>query len=77
MPDIRITVDGRPALTTAQAARRRGISAASMRKLLSRRGLDPVEVLDGLPLYDEHAVTSLGDNQGKGGGRPKRAESAS
>ena len=74
MPDIHITVDGRPALTTAMAALRRGISAASMRKLLSRRGLEPLDHLDGLPLYDEQAVTSLGNEQGKGGGRKPRAE---
>lgn len=72
MPDIHITVDGRPALTTAQAASRRGISPASMRKLFSRRGLDPVGHLEGLPLYDVEAVGRLGgygDGQGKGGGR--------
>ncbi len=77
MPDIRITVDGRPALTTSQAAARRGITPAAMRKLLSRLGLDEVDRLDGLPLYDEkELVDALAAMPGKGvgGGRPRKTD---
>lgn len=78
MPDIRITVDGRPALTTAMIAEQRGRSAGVVRDLLSARRYDlaPVAELDSrTPLYDEAAVAALFERlpgQGKGGGR-KRA----
>lgn len=52
MPDIRITVDGRSALTTAQAAARRGISPAGMRAVLADHDIVPAAHLDGrTPLY--------------------------
>lgn len=75
MPDIRITVDGRPALTTAQAAQRHARTSAEMRTLFSvrRYNLEPVAALDDrTPLYDLEAVDALIGGmvgQGKGGGR--------
>ncbi len=57
MPDIRITVDGRPALTTGQAAQRCGISLGAMRKLLQRHKVEPVAALDRrTPLYDAETI---------------------
>lgn len=79
MPDIRITVDGRPALTTAQAAQRHGYTPAAMRALLSARryNLAPAAMLDPrTPLYDQESVRELIAGmvgQGKGGGRPAQA----
>lgn len=58
MSAIRITYDGRPALTIAQAAERYGLTQAAMRRELSRlaaRGevAPHDESLDGrTPLYD-------------------------
>lgn len=75
MPDIRITVDGRPALTTAQAAQRHARTPAEMRSLFSARryGLPSVADLDRrTPLYDVDAVDALVAGmvgQGTGGGR--------
>ncbi len=63
-PDIRITVNGRPAVTTAQAAAQRGISAAGMRANLYRWRLQPVAELDGLPLYDAEQLESAGRGRG-------------
>lgn len=53
MGKLLITYDGRPVLTTAQAAKRYGLTPASMRKEIARQGLEPVpESLDGrTPLY--------------------------
>lgn len=53
MADIRITYDGRLALTTAQAAARYSLELASMRKTLSRLPIEPLpEPLDArTPLY--------------------------
>ncbi len=52
MAQIRITVDGRLALTTAQAATRHDRSRAAMRMLLARLDLEPVAQLDDrTPLY--------------------------
>jgi hypothetical protein len=50
---IRITYDGKLALTTAQAARRYGLELATMRKSLSRLPIKPLpEALDDrTPLY--------------------------
>lgn len=51
-PEIRITADGRLALTTAQAAVRYGRTLANMRTLLSRLRVEPVAHLDSrTPLY--------------------------
>jgi len=50
---IRITYDGKLALTTAQAATRYGLELQAMRKALSRAGVEPLpEPLDArTPLY--------------------------
>jgi len=49
---IRITVDGRLALTTRQAAAETGLSSASLRREISRLGIEPVAHLDErTPLY--------------------------
>ena len=61
-PLVRITVGGRPALTTAQAAVRHDRDPAVMRMLLSARryNLPPVAMLDPrTPLYDMEAVDKL------------------
>ncbi len=78
MPDIRITVDGRPALTTAQAAARHGRPVPQMRDLLSARRLNvaPAAHLDDrTPLYDlERLDAAVGGmvGRGVGGGRPRK-----
>lgn len=54
MNDVRITVDGKRALTVEQAAERYGIQPGSMRGELTRLGdkVQPVAMLDGRkPLY--------------------------
>jgi hypothetical protein len=56
-PQVRILVDGKLALTTAQAAQRHGRTVAGMRSLLSRARLDPVAYLDTrTPLYGAVAL---------------------
>lgn len=47
MPTIRITVDGRLALTVEQAAARYGIQPSSMSAALVRLGVQPDAALDG------------------------------
>ena len=47
MPRIRITVDGRLALTVEQAAQRYGLKPNSMSAALSRMGTEPDANLDG------------------------------
>lgn len=60
MPDIRITVDGQPAITAEQAARRYGYGLSQMRTLFFRRKLKPVARLNPrMGLYDEEAVIAL------------------
>ncbi len=60
MPNIRITVDGRPALTTAQAALRRGVDQAGLRRVLSRMGIEPIAHLDDrTPLYSRAQIDKL------------------
>ena len=58
---IRITYDGKLALTTAQAAERYGLAVSSMRAALSRLGVAPLaEALDGrTPLYLAAALDPL------------------
>lgn len=53
MANIRITYDGKLALTTAQAAARYGLELVAMRKALSRLPIQPLpEPLDArTPLY--------------------------
>lgn len=53
-PTIRITVDGKPALTVAMAAERYGLAASSIRSALTRLGdaITPAAQLDSrTPLY--------------------------
>lgn len=75
MPDIRITVDGRPALTTEQAALRHGRGLSQMRTLFARYKVEPVAYLNPrMALYDAEQIAALPQamvGQGKGGGRPK------
>lgn len=78
MPTIRITVDGKLALTVEQAAERYGLQPSSMRGELTRlKGvITPVDHLDGRkPLYLAAALdTVMGNRPGKGGpGVPRRA----
>lgn len=47
MANIRITVDGRVALTVEQAAERYNLPTASMRTALARLALTPAADLDG------------------------------
>jgi hypothetical protein len=47
MPQIRITVDGRLALTVEQAATRYKMEASSVRSMISRLQLEPAASLDG------------------------------
>lgn len=51
MPEIRITVDGKLALTTGQLAEEFGIGESGMRDALRRDGIEPVAMLLGRPLY--------------------------
>jgi len=55
-PVIRITVNGKPALTTGQAAARHKRTVDVMRVLLHRHGVKAVAHLDGRPLYLASAV---------------------
>lgn len=47
MPQIRITVDGRAALTVEQAAARYKVAHSSMRSIITRLQLRPAAALDG------------------------------
>lgn len=63
-PRIRITVDGKPALTVEQAAERKGVGASTMRGELTRhrRAIKPVAELDGRKkLYLEADIDSFWD----------------
>lgn len=52
MPTIRITVDGKQALTTRQLAEEFHLDPASVRSAIKRLGLEPVAHLDErTPLY--------------------------
>ena len=82
MPDIRITVDGRPALTTEQAAHRHGRGLSQMRTLISRYKVKPVAYLNPrMALYDEGQIAALRPRseggeligKGKGGGRKSKS----
>lgn len=46
-PRVRITVDGRLALTIEQAAERYGLASSSMRAVISRLRIQPAAHLDG------------------------------
>ena len=63
MTTIRITCDGKLALTTAQAADRHGLELATMRQIIKRANLEPAAMLDNrTPLYlagqIDHAVSA-------------------
>jgi hypothetical protein len=68
MPTIRITVDGKVALTLAQAAERHALGTDAMRKAISRAGLEAVAELDArTPLYLATAVAAaIKTRPGKG-----------
>jgi hypothetical protein len=74
---IRITYDGKLALTTAQAAQRHGVTTATMRKELDRLGVHPLpEGLDArTPLYLATAVdTAIKARPGKGANLRRSAD---
>ena len=71
---IRITVDGRLALTTAQLAARHGISRDAMRSEFRRYAIEPADHLDArTPLYLATVVDRVFKSRpGKGAaGRPR------
>lgn len=47
MPAVRITVDGRLAVTVEQAAERYGLAASSVRAIITRERIEPDAELDG------------------------------
>ncbi len=62
MPDIRITVDGKRALTVTQAAAKYRLEPSSMRAVLTRAGdaIEPAAMLDNrTPLYLATALDRL------------------
>jgi hypothetical protein len=59
-PVIRITVDGKLALTVEQAAARKGVGASSMRGEISRYQVQPVADLDGKKkLYSAKEIDAM------------------
>lgn len=60
-PDVRATVNGRPVLTTTQAAARYGYeTVAGLRATLSRLGVQPADELDArTPLYDLEGLDTV------------------
>jgi hypothetical protein len=78
MPEIRITVDGKLALTVEQAAERYGLQPSSMRGELTRLKavIAPVDHLDGRkPLYLAATLDRvMGNRPGRGApGVPRSA----
>jgi len=72
MPTIRITVDGKPAITVAQAAERRGVAASSIRAAISRLQLAAAAELDGrTPLYLVKTLNAVLDSRPGRGRRPR------
>lgn len=71
---IRITVDGKLALTTRQLGEEFGLDPASARSAVKRLGLEPVEHLDErTPLYAAApARKAMKERPGRGGpGKPR------
>lgn len=70
MPTVRITVDGKVALTVEQAAERYELRPSSMRGELTRLGgtIEPVAMLDGRkPLYLAAALdAAMAGRKGRG-----------
>lgn len=59
-PVIRITVDGKLALTVEQAAARHGMQPSSMSALITRERIEPVASLDGKKrLYAAAALDAI------------------
>jgi hypothetical protein len=75
-PAIRITINGKPALTVDLAATRHGIDPATMRKILSRAHQPRDAELDArTPLYLAATIDKLiaaRPGRGVGGGRPRK-----
>lgn len=71
--NIRITVDGKHALTTRQAAERYGIQDASMRTAIRRYEVEAIAHLDErTPLYPTAALDKVMRDR-PGPGRPAKA----
>jgi hypothetical protein len=70
-PDVKITVNGRPAITAAEIARRAGIEPSAVHSFIRRSGLQDVARLG--YAYDEEQVDQvLANRPGRGApGRPK------
>jgi len=66
--DIQLLVDGRPALTTAQAAARHGLTPAGLRRIIHVHHIEPVAYLDDrTPLYDpDQLAAALAARPGRG-----------
>jgi hypothetical protein len=79
MGTVRITYDGRLALTTAQAAARHGILPGTMRKEIDRLGIQPLpEGIDArTPLYLARDLDKvMKARPGKGANRRRRPREA-
>lgn len=77
MASIRITYDGKLALTVAQAATRYGLGHVTMRKVLSRLNVEPLpEPLDArTPLYAAAELdAAMKARPGKGSNLRRAAE---
>lgn len=76
MPEIRILVDGKPALTIDMAATRHNLKPSSVRSAISRAGAEPVAWLDArTPLHLVKGLDRiLADRPGRGVRPPKAAE---
>lgn len=78
MPEIRITVDGKPAATIELAAPRYNMEPSSLRGAITRLGdkIEAVAMLDGRkPLYlikDLDREIKARPGRGVGAGRPKK-----
>jgi len=76
MATIKITYDGKRALTTSQAAQRYGMTPITMRKILSRIDVEPFpESLDArTPLYPATDLDRAMRARPGSGARPRRTE---
>lgn len=80
MTEIRILVDGKPALTIDMAATRHGLKPPSIRSALSRAGAEPAAWLDArTPLHlvkELDRILTKRPGRGVGGGRPPKQPAA-